>query len=56
MALVFPWVLYIGVPVIIVVGLFPFKKKDTYRNGKRVANTGLIEETDYYKKIGRAHV
>lgn len=55
MALVFPWVLYIGVPVIIVVGLFPFKKKDTYRNGKRVANTGLIEETDYYKKLYREY-
>ena len=51
MALVFPWVLYIGVPVIIVLILFRFQKKGTYQNGKKVANTSLIEETDYYKKL-----
>ena len=51
MALVFPWVLYIGVPIIIVLSLFRFKKKGSYQNGKKVANTSLIEETDYYKKL-----
>lgn len=55
MALVFPWVLYIGVLVIIVLGLFRFKKKGAYQNGKRVANTGIIEETDYYKKLYREY-
>lgn len=55
MALVFPWVLYIGVPVMIVLVLFRVKKKDTYQNGKMVANTSLIEETDYYKKLYREY-
>lgn len=55
MALVFPWVLYIGVPVMTVLMLFRFKKKRTYQNGKRVANTSLIEETDYYKKLYRQY-
>lgn len=55
MALVFPWVLYIGVPVVIVLGMFRFKKKNIYQNGKRVANTSLIEETDYYKKLYREY-
>lgn len=51
MALVFPWVLYIGVPVVILLVLLRFKRKDIYQNGKKVANTGLIEETSFYKKI-----
>lgn len=57
MALVFPWVLYIGVPVMIILGLFLFKKKgtSTYQDGKKVANTGLIEETSCYKKLYREY-
>ena len=57
MALVFPWVWYIGAPIIIILGLFLFKKKSTstYQNGKRVANTSLIEEMDYYKKLYREY-
>lgn len=55
MALVFPWVLYIGVPVVMILGLFRSKKKSTYQNGKRIANTDLIVETDYYKKLYREY-
>lgn len=51
MALVFPWVLYIGVPVVILLVLLRFKRKDIYQNGKKVANTVLIEETSFYKKL-----
>lgn len=51
MELVFPWVLYIGIPIIIVLVIFRFKKKHTYVNGKKVANTKYIEELPYYKKI-----
>ncbi len=51
MALVFPWVLYIGIPVIIVLCLLKFKKKGKYKNGKKIANTYLVEETDYFKKL-----
>lgn len=57
MALVFPWVWYIGVPVLIVLGLFLFRKKSTctYQDGKKVANTGLVEEMRYYKKLYREY-
>lgn len=55
MALVFPWVLCIGVPVVVVLVLFRFKRKDTYQDGKRVANTSLLEETSCYKKLYREY-
>lgn len=51
MALVFPWVLYIGIPVIIVLCLLRFKKKGKYKNGKKVANTYLVEQTGCFKKL-----
>lgn len=55
MALINPWVLYIGVPVIIVLCLISFKRKDAYLEGKKVANTSLIEETAYFKKLYREY-
>lgn len=55
MALINPWVLYIGVPVIIVLCLISFKRKDAYLEGKKVANTSLIEETAYFKKLHREY-
>lgn len=53
MELVFPWVLYIGVPVLLGLLLLNFlkKKKDVYEKGQKVANVGFIEETSYYKKL-----
>lgn len=55
MALVNPWVLYIGVPVVIILCLLRFKKKEKYQDGKKVANTSLVEETDYFKKLYREY-
>lgn len=55
MALVNPWVLYIGIPMLVVLCLLRFKNKKQYKDGKRVANTGLIEETDYFKKLYRQY-
>lgn len=55
MALINPWVLYIGVPVIIVLSLISFKRKDSYLDGKKVANTNLLEETAYFKKLYREY-
>lgn len=55
MALINPWVLYIGVPVIIVLCLVSFKRKDAYLEGKKVANTSLIEETAYFKQLYREY-
>lgn len=51
MAFVNPWVLYIGVPIILLIILIPFKRKGKYKEGKKVANTSLLEETDYFKKL-----
>lgn len=51
MELVYPLVLYIGIPLVLVLFLVRFKKKDTYRSGNKVANAGFIEENPYYKKL-----
>ena len=55
MELMFPWILYIGISVVLILFLFKFKKKTTYQNGKRVANTSLVEETECYKKVHRQY-
>ncbi len=51
MELIFPWVLYIGIPVVILLPFIGFKKRDRYKKGNRVANTVLVEETELYKKL-----
>ena len=51
MELVFPWALYLGIPCLVVVCLLSFKKKEVYNQGKRVANTSFVEETEEYKKV-----
>ncbi len=51
MAFVNPWVMYIGVPILIFLSVLRFKKKDTYKEGKKVANASLIEDTPYFKKL-----
>lgn len=55
MAFVNPWVLYIGVPVVIILCLLRFKKKGQYKDGKKVANTSLVEETACFKKLYREY-
>lgn len=55
MALLNPWVFYIGVPIILLMILIPFKKKGKYKDGKKIANTSLLEETDYFKKLYREY-
>lgn len=55
MAFVNPWVMFIGVPVIAVLCALSFKKKHQYEQGKRVANTCLVEETTYFKKLYREY-
>ena len=55
MALLNTWVFYIGVPIILLMILIPFKKKGKYKDGKKIANTSLLEETDYFKKLYREY-
>lgn len=51
MELVAPWVIYIGVVVVFALPFLKRKAKDTYKEGKKVANTDFIENTPYYKKL-----
>lgn len=51
MELVFPWVLYGGIILVIILVLFKWKKKDTYKKGNKVTNTSFLEETPYYKQL-----
>lgn len=55
MELIFPWVLYIGIPILIILPLFGFKKKDRFKKGSRVANTNQVENTELYKKLMRKY-
>ena len=51
MDLVFPAVLYLGIPLAVSLFFFGRKKKTKYEEGTKVANTGFVEETEYYKKL-----
>ncbi|MBO5390070.1 MAG: hypothetical protein J6A59_18410 [Lachnospiraceae bacterium] len=51
MELIYPLVLYVGIPVVFVLFLIRFKKKDTYRKGNKVANADFVESNPYYKKL-----
>jgi len=55
MVLVFPWVLYIGIPVVVILAFIKFKKKDEFNSGKKVANAGFVEETEFYKKLYKTY-
>lgn len=55
MELAYPWVLYIGIPILIILILLKFKKKNTYKNGKKIANTEYTKKLDYYKSIMRKY-
>lgn len=51
MELMFPQILFIGIPIAIILTFFVNKRKDTFKNGKKVANTGFIKESPLYKKL-----
>ncbi len=55
MDLVFPAVLYLGLPLAVVLLLWNRKKKSKFEDGTKVANTGFVEETEYYKKLLRKY-
>ncbi len=47
-----PWVLYIGIPVLIALCLIKFKKnKEAKDLGKKIANTEFVKETSYFKNL-----
>ena len=51
MELIYPFVLIIGIPVIIVLILLKLKKSDSYENGRKIAATEYIKELPYYKEL-----
>ncbi len=55
MELIYPWISYIGIVVLIILLLLRLSRKSTYREGKKVANIDLIEETELYKKLNRQY-
>lgn len=55
MELVFPLALYVGIPAIIILIFVGLKRKDAFRDGKKVANTDFLEETELYKRLKRKY-
>lgn len=52
MELINPWVLIVGAVVIALLGILSFSLiKPKYKKGRKVANTSLVEDTPYFKKL-----
>ena len=51
-----PWVLYIGIPILIALCLIKFKKNKVNKDvGKKIANTEFVKETSYFKNLMRRY-
>ena len=55
MELAYPWIGIVGVIVVIVLAIIPFRRKISYKEGKKVANIELVEQTELYKKLKRRY-
>lgn len=55
MELVYPFVLFIGIPLLVILIILRLKKKDTYKQGKKIANTEYTKNLEYYKQILRKY-
>lgn len=52
MELIYPFVLYIGLPILVILSLMKFKRKeDVYKNGTKIANTRYAENIPLFKEI-----
>ena len=51
MELTYPWVIYIGILVLVVLSIIRVNRKSVFKEGKKVANTDFVEQTDLYKKL-----
>jgi len=51
MELMYPWVIFIGIPVLIFLIFFKFKRNEKYKNGTKIANTQYAKKMPYYQKI-----
>lgn len=56
MELISPWIfLYIGIPIMIILPFWGFKRKDKFKKGSKVANAGSLESTKLYKWLMRSY-
>lgn len=55
MELAYPLALFIGIPLLVILIILKFKKKETYKQGKKIANTEYTKNLDYYKQILRKY-
>ena len=55
MELTYPWIGIVGIIVVIVLAIIPFKRKGSYKEGKKVANIELVEQTELYKKLKKRY-
>lgn len=55
MELAYPWIGIAGVIVVIVLAIIPFRRKISYKEGKKVANIELVEQTELYKKLKKRY-
>ena len=51
MELIYPFILYISIPIIIFLLIIKINKKSIYKNGKKVANTQYTKSIPYYNEI-----
>ena len=50
MELKFPYVIAIGIPVILILSLISYGVRKKYKDGRKVANSEYVEETKYFKR------
>lgn len=50
MELMNPYVIYIGVPVILVLAVLTYGYRKKFKDGRKVANTEMLEKTKYFKR------
>ena len=55
MEIAYPILIVISIPILIALILIKFKKANLYLQGKKVANTKYVEQTDYYKNLMRKY-
>ena len=55
MELINPMIVTIGIIVMLILIVIPFGKKASFKEGKKVANTELVEQTEFYKKLKRRY-
>lgn len=57
MELIYPFVLYIGLPILVILSLMKFKRKeDVYKNGTKIANTRYAENIPLFKEIMKKYI